>query len=139
MRYITRMFKAGILSAGELTVNDEGVVQGSCCSPVIANIVAHYVIDLWITETVSPLMRGRIKLFRYCDDLVICCRYKEDAKRIFNVLGKRLDKYHLALNGLALRNSRCDAKIMSCIHQFNIPTRGFGQKITILAGMYVTL
>jgi len=98
MRYITRMFKAGILSAGELTVNDEGVVQGSCCSPVIANIVAHHVIDLWITETVSPLMRGRIKLFRYCDDLVICCRYKEDAKRIFNVLGKRLDKYHLALN-----------------------------------------
>ena len=27
MRYINRMFKAGILSAGELTVNDEGVVQ----------------------------------------------------------------------------------------------------------------
>jgi hypothetical protein len=25
------MFKAGILSAGELTVNDEGVVQGGLC------------------------------------------------------------------------------------------------------------
>lgn len=98
MRYITRLFKAGILSAGELTVNDEGVVQGSCCSPVIANIVAHYVIDQWMEETVIPLMRGKVKLFRYCDDLVICCRYEEDAKRIRNVLGKRLNKYRLALN-----------------------------------------
>lgn len=98
MRYITRMFKAGILSAGELTVNDEGVVQGSCCSPVIANIMAHYVIDQWMIETVSPLMQGKVKMFRYGDDLVICCRYEGDAKRIRNALGKRLNKYQLELN-----------------------------------------
>jgi len=68
MRYISRLFKAGVLSNDELSMNDEGVVQGSCCSPVIANIVAHYVIDTWLVETVAPLMKGKVKLFRYADD-----------------------------------------------------------------------
>jgi len=98
MRYISRLFKAGVLSKGDLLMNDEGVVQGSCCSPVIANIVAHYVIDKWLDETVSPLMKGKVKLFRYADDCVICCRYEADAKRIRDVLGKRLAKFKLALN-----------------------------------------
>lgn len=98
MRYITRMFKSGVLADGELSMSDEGVVQGSCCSPVISNIVAHYVIDTWLEETVKPLMRGMVKVFRYADDLVICCRYEEDAARIKKVLGKRLAKYKLELN-----------------------------------------
>jgi len=98
MRYISRMFTAGVLADGELLMSDEGVVQGSCVSPVFSNIMAHYVIDLWLEETVKPLMRGNIKAFRYADDLVICCRYEEDAKRIKNVLAKRLSKYNLALN-----------------------------------------
>lgn len=98
MRYITRMFKSGVLADGELSMSDEGVVQGSCCSPIISNIVAHYVIDTWLEETVKPLMKGMVKAFRYADDLVICCRYDDDAKRIKNVLGKRLTKYKLELN-----------------------------------------
>lgn len=98
MRYITRMFKSGVLTDGELSMSDEGVVQGSCCSPVISNIVAHYVIDTWLEETVKPRMKGEVKAFRYADDLVICCRYEEDAERIKNVLGKRLTKYKLELN-----------------------------------------
>lgn len=98
LRYISRLFRAGVLSEGELKVSDEGVVQGSCCSPIIANIVAHEVIDQWMEETVIPLMKGKVKVFRYADDLVICCRYEEDAKRIRTVLVKRLTKYHLKLN-----------------------------------------
>ena len=65
IRYLSRMFKAGVLSRGELRVSDEGVAQGSCCSPVIANIVAHYVIDQWMHEVVMPRMRGKVRLFRY--------------------------------------------------------------------------
>lgn len=98
MRYISRMFTAGVLADGELSMSDEGVVQGSCVSPVFSNIMAHYVIDLWLEETVKPLMRGNIKVIRYADDLVICCRYEDDAKRIKSVLAKRLSKYNLALN-----------------------------------------
>jgi group II intron reverse transcriptase/maturase len=97
-RYISRMLKAGVLSEGELSVSDEGVPQGSCCSPICSNIVAHYVIDEWIEETVKPLAKGTIQAFRYADDLVICCRYEEDAARVRKALGKRLDKYKLRLN-----------------------------------------
>lgn len=86
------MFEAGVLAEGELSMSEEGVVQGSCVSPVFSNIMAHYVIDVWLEKTVKPLMRGNIKIFRYADDLVICCRYEEDAKRIKHVLGKRLSK-----------------------------------------------
>lgn len=98
MRYVSRMLKAGVLVDDELTVSDEGVPQGSCCSPIFSNIVAHYVIDIWLEETVKPLMKGMVKAFRYADDLVICCRYEEDTKRIKNALGKRLAKYKLELN-----------------------------------------
>ena len=41
MRYIHRMLKAGVLAEGERTVTEEGVAQGSMCSPILANIFAH--------------------------------------------------------------------------------------------------
>lgn len=98
MRYISRMLKAGILAEGELMVSDEGVPQGALCSPIFSNIVAHYVIDEWLEDTVKPLMKGTVKAYRYADDLVICCRYEEDAVRVKKSLGKRLAKYKLKLN-----------------------------------------
>jgi len=53
IRYLIRMFKAGMLSDGELMVSEEGLVQGSICSPVLANVFAHYVIDSWFETTVK--------------------------------------------------------------------------------------
>jgi len=98
MRYIKRMFKAGVLSEGELKINDEGVPQGSICSPILSNIFAHYVLDTWFEETVKRHCRGRVELFRYCDDAVICCQFESDAQRIVQALSKRLAKYRLKLN-----------------------------------------
>jgi RNA-directed DNA polymerase len=98
IRYLTRMFKAGVLSDGELIIQEEGVIQGSIVSPILANIFAHYVLDEWIEKVVTQHCRGTVKLFRYCDDAVICCRYEEDAKKIKEVLVKRLEKYKLKLN-----------------------------------------
>ena len=71
MRYLSRMFKAGVLSNGDLLVSEEGVPQGSCCSPVLANVYAHYVIDEWLEDTVKPLMEGKMQPFRYADDLIV--------------------------------------------------------------------
>ena len=98
IRYVVRMFKAGILANGDLQVSEEGLVQGSCCSPVLANIFAHYVLDDWIEREVKPRCRGMVRLYRFCDDAVLCCQYNSDAVRIKAVLAKRLAKYKLKMN-----------------------------------------
>ena len=98
IRYVTRMLKAGVLTEGELTVSAEGVPQGSICSPILANIFAHYVIDEWFQEVVKTHCVGKVEMFRYADDIVICSQYKRDAKRILSSLEKRLRKYGLKLN-----------------------------------------
>jgi group II intron reverse transcriptase/maturase len=98
LRYLQRMFKSGVLAAGELTVGDEGVPQGSLCSPVLANIFAHYVIDVWLEDVVKAHCAGKVAWFRYADDLVICCEDERDAFRIRKALGDRLARYKLSLN-----------------------------------------
>jgi group II intron reverse transcriptase/maturase len=98
IRYIARMFKAGVLAKGELTISDEGVPQGSICSPILANIFAHYVIDRWFETVVKRHCHGNVQIIRYADDMVICCQYHKDAMRIRRALQQRLDKYKLNLN-----------------------------------------
>ena len=92
------MFKAGVLSDGDLKINDQGVPQGSLCSPILSNIFGHHVIDLWFEEMVKPHCKGNVALFRYADDGVICCQYEGDALRIRTALAKRLGKFKLELN-----------------------------------------
>lgn len=98
LRYIKRLLKAGILDKDNLIISEEGVPQGSVCSPVLANIFAHSVLDEWFENTVKKNCKGRVALFRYADDAVICCENSEDAERIHRVIGRRLAKHHLALN-----------------------------------------
>lgn len=98
IRYLIRFFKAGVLADGELTLSEEGLPQGSICSPILANVFAHTVIDSWFEDTVRRHCRGRVALYRYADDMVICCQYEQDANRIVKALGKRLAKYQLGLN-----------------------------------------
>jgi RNA-directed DNA polymerase len=98
LRYIVRMFKAGVLANGELSIDEEGVPQGSLSSPILANVFAHRVIDQWFEEIVKKYCKGRVELFRYCDDGIICCQYEEDGCRIKEALAKRLEKYKLKLN-----------------------------------------
>jgi RNA-directed DNA polymerase len=98
MRYIIRMFKAGVLAAGELRVSEEGVYQGSCCSPILANIFAHYVIDEWFETVVKPHCSGVTEMFRYADDIIMCCENQRDAERVKKALGNRLGKFKLKMN-----------------------------------------
>lgn len=98
IRYVTRMLKAGVLANGALNINEEGAIQGSIVSPILSNILAHYAIDKWFEEVVKTYCKGEIKLFRYCDDLCICCQYESDAIKIRTAIEKRLSKFKLKLN-----------------------------------------
>jgi putative transposase len=68
------------------------------CSPILANVFAHYALDLWIQEEIKPSCKGRVEIFRYADDAVICCQYKEDALRLREILPKHLEQFKLELN-----------------------------------------
>jgi RNA-directed DNA polymerase len=98
MRYIIRMFKAGVLAKDELKVSEEGVVEGSTASPILSNIFAHYVIDEWFESTVKKHCSGKVAMVRYCDDMVVCCQYQHDAERVKKALASRLARYKLKMN-----------------------------------------
>lgn len=98
LRYIVRMLRAGVLSNGEFKVTEEGSPQGSIVSPILANVYAHYTIDCWFEDVVKKHVRGVAELYRYCDDMVICCQYRSDAEKIKRALIKRLERFSLSLN-----------------------------------------
>ena len=98
IRYVARMLKAGILKDGRFEVSDEGSPQGNICSPVLSNIYAHYVLDVWLEDVVPAHTRSTVVSFRYADDQVICCKYRSDAVKVLKALKLRLNKYGLELN-----------------------------------------
>jgi len=98
LRYIKRMLKSGVLRNNDLYCTEEGTTQGSIVSPILANIVAHYVIDEWFEKVAKKHTRKPVRMFRYADDLVICCQYTSDAYRVRKALQLRLEKFGLALN-----------------------------------------
>ncbi len=97
LRYIIRMLKAGVLSGGELSKSDNGTPQGSIVSPILANIFAHYAIDIWLGKTVPKYVSRDIHFVRYADDFVICTS-KRDAPKVLKALKGRLKRFSLEVN-----------------------------------------
>lgn len=98
IRYVARMLKAGIFKGERFEVSEEGSPQGNIASPILSNIYAHYVLDVWLEEVVPQHTTKEVKSFRYADDLVICCYYRNDSVKVLSALKKRLNKYGLELN-----------------------------------------
>ena len=92
-RMIDKWLKAGVLESGSLTYATEGTPQGGVISPLLANIYLHYVLDEWVAMVVEPRLKGRHTLIRYADDFVMAFEDHLDAKRVFHVLGQRLNRY----------------------------------------------
>lgn len=67
-------------------------------SPLLANIYLHEVIDTWWVRDVVPRMAGESRIIRYADDFVMILAEERDARRVLNVLPKRLERYGLALH-----------------------------------------
>ena len=98
LRLIGKWLNAGVLEGGVLTNPDQGTPQGGVISPLLANIVLHYVLDDWFAKEVRPRLKGEAFLIRYADDFVIGVAREDDARRIMEVLPKRMSKYGLTVH-----------------------------------------
>lgn len=98
LNLIGKWLNAGVLEAGEMTYPEQGTPQGGVISPLLANIYLHEVLDVWWEREVKPRLKGRAELVRYADDFVICFTSQEDARRVMEVLPKRMGKYGLTLH-----------------------------------------
>jgi hypothetical protein len=111
---IDKWLKAGVLEDGLLRHATEGSPQGVVISPCLSNIFLHHVLDEWFENEVKPRLRGRSTLVRFADDAVMAFADFQDAKRVLDVLGKRLARYELTLHPdktrlVDFRSNRSDA------------------------------
>jgi group II intron reverse transcriptase/maturase len=97
-RVIDKWLKAGVLEDGLLRFATEGTPQGGVISPMLSNIYLHYVLDGWFANEVRPRLTGSATLVRFADDFVMTFEHHHDAKRVLEVLGKRLGRYGLTLH-----------------------------------------
>ena len=93
-----KWLNAGVMEHGAIEYPEAGTPQGGVISPILANIYLHEVLDEWFARQVVPRLAGRAILVRFADDLVIIFEYEQDARRVFEVLPKRLAKYGLTLH-----------------------------------------
>jgi len=97
-RVIHKWLKAGVLEEGVLKHPELGTPQGGVVSPIISNVYLHEAIDKWFEHEVQPRMRGHAALIRFADDLVIVFAREDDARRVLEVLPRRLEKFGLTLH-----------------------------------------
>ncbi len=98
LRLIGKWLNAGVLEDGVLTTPEEGTPQGGVISPLLANIMLHYVLDEWFETDVRSRLHGPAFLIRYADDFVIGTTREDDARRVLEVLPKRMSKYGLTVH-----------------------------------------
>ena len=98
LRLIKKWLEAGILDTDGKIINPlNGCPQGSIVSPILANIYLHYALDLWFEKIVKAQSKGETYMCRVADDFVCAFRFKEEAVKFYNTLGKRLGKFGLEL------------------------------------------
>ena len=118
-RMIDKWLNAGVLEDEHLHFATEGTPQGGVISPILSNIFLHHVLDQWFEDVVRPRLRGNATLVRYADDFVMTFETHHDAKRVLEVLGKRLGRFGLTLHPdktrfIDFRPQRRDGKHPDC-------------------------
>ena len=97
-RTIDKWLAAGVMEGTQLSHPDAGTPQGGVVSPILANIYLHEVLDRWFERDVKPRLASRAFMVRFADDLVMVFASERDARKVWDVLPKRLGRYGLTLH-----------------------------------------
>jgi len=98
LKLVEILITTPIMENGKVESSTRGCPQGSGVSPILCNIYLHYAMDEWFAAISKTHLKGKAELIRYADDMVFVYEHKEDAERVFRVLGKRLNKYGLEMH-----------------------------------------
>lgn len=101
--YIGRWLKAPFQREdGILVERTKGTPQGGVISPLLANLLLHYVFDKWMERNYP-----QTPFCRYADDGVVHCRTEAEALKMKGVLEARFRECHLELHSEKTRVIYC--------------------------------
>ena len=98
IRLIRKWMKAGVLEDGLVTVSEAGTAQGAVIAPLLSNVYLHYVFDLWAKRWRESEAHGDMIIARYADDIVVGFEHEADARRFWDAMRERLEKFSLSLH-----------------------------------------
>ena len=87
-----------VMEGKQVVINEVGCPQGSILSTTLSNIYLHEVVDSWFKQISETHFKWKAEMIRYCDDMIFIFQNKDEAKRFYDVLPKRLSKYGLTLH-----------------------------------------
>ena len=79
LKLLRAMLRAGVMQDGQLRREMTGTPQGGPASPLLCNIYLHRLDRQWDADRHGVLVR-------YCDDLVVLCRSRQEAERALTAL-----------------------------------------------------
>jgi len=97
-RVLGKWMHAGVMDEGVIRYPERGSPQGAVISPLASNLYLHEVLDTWFEREVKPRLRGRAFLVRFADDATLAFEREDDARRVLEVLPKRLARFGLTLH-----------------------------------------
>ena len=98
LRLIQKWLKAGVLENGVVIDSEKGTGQGTVISPLLANVYLHYSLDLWAERWRRREATGDMIIVRYADDVVVGFEHESDARRFWDAVRERLQKFSLSLH-----------------------------------------
>ena len=99
IRLVRKWLKAGVLEEGVWSVSEMGTPQGAVASPLFANVYLHYVFDLWAQQWRRREATGNVIVVRYADDIVVGFEHEADARRFWDAMRTRFERFALELHG----------------------------------------
>ena len=98
--FATQIKNAGAAIEANSPIEGEVIfcVQGEA-SPLLANVYLHYVFDLWADHWRRREATGDVIIVRYADDIVVGFEHEADARRFWDAMRTRFERFGLELHG----------------------------------------